>query len=388
MAINSSEDILGAVNDRYGKAAQKYESMPCCPGKTYDSKYLGVIPSEVVERDYGCGDPSKHLRPGDTVLDLGSGGGKMCFISAQMVGPKGRVIGVDINDEMLALARSAAPTVAGNLGYANVEFRKGKIEDLGLDLTLVDQYLETSPLANWADLDLFHEVVADARTRAPLVASESVDVVISNCVLNLVSPEKKRSLFKEIHRVLRRGGRAVISDVVCDEVVPAHLRADPHLWTGCVSGAMLEDEFINSFAEAGLYGIEILDRSPTPYLTIEGIEFRTMTIAAYKGKEGACWECNQAVVYKGPFKRVEDDDGHVFERGQRMAVCQKTHDILLREPFKGMFEPIEPVTPVDPAAAQPYACAAGSTLRSPSVTKGQDQPAPSLPSTKAMKGCC
>src|SRR4051812_709244 len=118
-----------AVAERYSKAAQKYESMPCCPGNSYDKRYLKAIPSEVIERDYGCGDPSKYLRPGDTVLDLGSGGGKMCFVAAQMVGAQGRVIGVDINEEMLDLANAAAPKVAEALGYANVEFRKGHIED-------------------------------------------------------------------------------------------------------------------------------------------------------------------------------------------------------------------------------------------------------------------
>lgn len=375
-----------AVADRYSKAAQKYESMPCCPGNSYDKRFLKAIPSEVIERDYGCGDPSKYLRQGDTVLDLGSGGGKMCFVAAQMVGPQGRVIGVDVNEEMLELATAAAPKVAEALGYANVEFRKGHIEDLTLDLSVVDRYLDQNPVRDWADLALFNEVADNARTTAPLVGGESVDVVMSNCVLNLVSPDRKRALFREIHRVLKKGGRAVISDVVCDEPVPDRLRADAHLWSGCVSGAMLEEEFVRSFSEAGLYGLQILERGDSPYLEIEGIEFRTMTVIAYKGKEGSCWECNQAVVYNGPFLRVEDDDGHVFERGQRSAVCEKTFSILNREPYRGAFTPIQPKTAVDVSEAQPFACAAGSTLRPPAVTK-TGQPA-RTEAAESAKGCC
>ena len=281
---------------------------------------------------------------------------------------------------------AAAPKVAEALGYANVEFRKGHIEDLTLDLTVVDRYLQQNPLRDWADLALFNEVADNARATIPLVAADSVDVVMSNCVLNLVSQDRKRALFREIHRVLKKGGRAVISDVVCDEVVPDSLRADPHLWSGCVSGAMLEEEFVRSFSDAGLYGLQILERGVAPYLEIEGIEFRTMTIIAYKGKEGACWECNQAVVYNGPFLRVEDDDGHVFERGQRSAVCEKTFGILGREPYKGSFTPIQPKTPIEVDEAEPFACVAGSTLRPPAVTK-TGQPTPTA-ATERAKGCC
>ena len=102
---------------------------------------MRAIPQEVIERDYGCGDPSQYLRAGETVLDLGSGTGKICFIAAQVVGPKGRVIGVDMTDEMLDVARRNAPVVAERIGYANVEFRKGRIQDLALDLERLDAAL-------------------------------------------------------------------------------------------------------------------------------------------------------------------------------------------------------------------------------------------------------
>lgn len=118
-------DLEEAVRSRYAKGAYTAEQNLCCPA-TYNPELLAAIPDEVLERDYGCGDPTHHLHPGETVLDLGSGAGKVCFLACQVVGPSGQVLGVDMNDEMLAVARRNAPEVARRVGYANVEFRKGK----------------------------------------------------------------------------------------------------------------------------------------------------------------------------------------------------------------------------------------------------------------------
>src|ERR1041384_4489890 len=137
--------IERAVTERYAAAAKKPEAALCCP-VNYDPKFLKVIPAEVIEKDYGCGDPSRFVREGETVLDLGSGGGKICFIAAQVVGPRGRVIGVDMTDAMLEVARRNAPVVAERLGYANVEFRKGRIQDVALDLERLDAELKRRPI--------------------------------------------------------------------------------------------------------------------------------------------------------------------------------------------------------------------------------------------------
>src|SRR5215216_1183397 len=135
--MSSLTNVEGAVRQRYSAASQAKVEALCCPVE-YDRQFLKVIPAEVIERDYGCGDPSRHLKPGETVLDLGSGTGKICFIAAQVVGSTGRVIGVDMNDDMLALARKYAPVVGEAIGFHNVEFRKGRIQDLALDIEKLD----------------------------------------------------------------------------------------------------------------------------------------------------------------------------------------------------------------------------------------------------------
>jgi hypothetical protein len=149
-------------------------------------------------------------------------------------------------------------------------------------------------------------------------------------------------LFDEIFRVLKKGGRAVISDIVSDEDVPEHLQNDAELWSGCISGALTEEGFLQAFSEAGFYGIQILKRDEQPWQTVEGIEFRAVTVEAFKGKQGPCFERNQAVIYRGPFREVLDDDNHRMERGVRYAVCDKTYNLYRKAPYRDYFEFIEP----------------------------------------------
>ena len=274
-------NVEAAVRDRYSSAAQQAEAALCCP-VNYDRKFLEIIPPEILERDYGCGDPSKHVRAGETVLDLGSGGGKICFIAAQVVGATGRVIGVDCNDEMLSLARKYQHVVGDKLGFHNVEFRKGKIQDLRLDLDRFDQVLAEQPVRSSSEWLRAEEHANSLRQSAPLVASDSIDVVVSNCVLNLVRNEDRRQLFAEIFRVLKPGGRAVISDIVSSADVPLELQADAKLWSGCISGAFREDRFAAAFESAGFQQIDVLERQAEPWTTVGSLEFRSLTVRAFK----------------------------------------------------------------------------------------------------------
>jgi ubiquinone/menaquinone biosynthesis C-methylase UbiE len=271
-----------SVRARYGAAARELEPALCCSA-SYDARYLAAMPQEIIERDYGCGDPTPFVRPGDVVLDLGSGGGKVCYIAAQIAGPTGRVIGVDCNLEMLALARRYQPAVAGRLGYANVEFRCGMIQDLRLDLDQLAAELARRPVndvAGWLDLRSVEERL---RRERPMIADASVDCVLSNCVLNLVRPRDRVDLFAELFRVLKPQGRAAISDIVASADVPESLQRDPELWSGCVSGAYREDRFVQAFRDAGFQSAEIVQRQAVPWQAVDGIEFRAVTVLAHKG---------------------------------------------------------------------------------------------------------
>lgn len=375
-------NVEQAVRARYSAASKEREPALCCPVQ-YDRQFLEVLPQELIDRDYGCGDPSKYVLEGETVLDLGSGGGKICYIASQIVGENGHVIGIDMNDDMLALAHKYQDEIAARIGWDNVEFHKGKIQDLALDVERFEAYLAANPVSDaeaWARAE---RLADDLRANDPMIASDSVDVVLSNCVLNLVDPEDRRRLFAELHRVLKRGGRAVISDIVCDEVVPERLKNDPELWSGCISGAFVEHEFLAEFEEAGFYGVEIIVRQEEPWATVEGIEFRSVTVRAFKGKEGPCRDHHQAVVYRGPWKSVTDDDGHVLRRGVRTAVCAKTYNIYTNAPYADAIIPVPPHTPVTAEEATQFNCRRNA-IRDPRETKGVEFDKTELP----MSDCC
>lgn len=229
MDTNTGHDIRSAVRETYGKIAEQNHNGGCCGGGCgtpavggtaaeklgYSAEDMNAVP-EGANLDLGCGNPQAiaALRPGETVLDLGSGAGFDAFLAARAVGDAGRVIGVDMTHEMLAKARANATKA----GYTNVEFRLGEIE---------------------------HLPVADA----------SVDVIISNCVINL-SPDKPQ-VFREAFRALRPGGRLAISDVVATAELPDEVRRDLALYTGCMAGASQIDALAAMLHAAGFIDIRI-----------------------------------------------------------------------------------------------------------------------------------
>src|SRR5213082_1295832 len=224
------EDVREAVKQKYGEAAKRAASggTACCGGGAelsgcdpitkdlYSEAEKGALPKKAVAASLGCGNPTAlaKLQPGEVVLDLGSGGGIDVILSAKRVGPTGKAYGLDMTDEMLALARENQKKA----GVGNVEFLKGAIEAIPLP-------------------------------------DNSVDVIISNCVINL-SGDKDRVL-AEAFRVLKPGGRFAVSDVVVRGDVPADIRKSMELWVGCIAGALEETEYATKLALAGFESIEV-----------------------------------------------------------------------------------------------------------------------------------
>jgi len=327
--------MQSAVLSTYSDGAKEVQAELCCP-VDYDTSLLKMLPQEIIEKDYGCGDPSRYVREGDTVVDLGSGGGKICYMAAYLAGESGRVIGVDMNDDMLSLARKYQSEMAEKIGGDRISFVKGHIQDLALDLAALDNYLSKHPVSSTT---AYHDMLAwqaKQRAEAPLIADGTVDLVISNCVLNLVSDAEKTQLINEIFRVLKPGGRVAISDIVSDQFVPEHLKADPKLWSGCISGAFQEEEFAEVFIDAGFVGAHYDKWETTPWQVVEGIEFRSVTLTASKPLT-ANSNSSHDLVYRGPFTEICDDYGNVFIRGEKTRVDAESYAALNTSTYQNQF---------------------------------------------------
>jgi len=332
MSMNARESVL----DRYSEGARERQESLCCP-VSYDTGLLAILPDEIIEKDYGCGDPSRYVEEGDVVLDLGSGGGKICYMAAQLVGETGRVIGLDMNDDMLALARKYQTEMATRLGGDRVRFIKGHIQDLGLGIDALDEYLRAHPVNSHEDYAALKAWETAQRRDNPLVPDASVDLVISNCVLNLVDDHEKQHMIREIFRVLKPGGRIAISDIVSDQMIPANMKNDPELWSGCISGAFREDEFLDAFTTAGFNAACYDKWDAEPWRIIEDIEFRSVTLTAIKPEVGNEQIIDRAVIYRGPFAGVVDDNGQTYIRGKRVNISGTTHSLLVNPAFGNAF---------------------------------------------------
>jgi len=269
-ALHDKEDILN----------------PAC----YEEQYLSHIPAHLRFRGYGCGSPilDAKLRESESVLDLGSGRGIECFIASKLVGKNGRVMGVDMLDSMLKIARSGAEEVTQSLGYNNLTFAKG--------------YLEALPEKD-----------------------ERFDVITSNCVLNLSS--HKRKLFAEIFRVLKKGGRLVVSDVICDEEASATIRNDAKLSGECIGGALTQTHLLGLLRESGFENIQLLKRFF--YREVQGHTFYSLTFEAYKPNVQKQIE----VIYKGVGESLTLDNGVVLFKGMKTRIDEALAKRLGNELF-------------------------------------------------------
>ena len=359
-------DVKTSVLERYSEGARERQESLCCP-VDYDTSLLQILPQEIIDKDYGCGDPSRYVVEGDIVLDLGSGGGKICYMAAQLVGDSGSVIGIDMNDDMLSLAHRYKAEMAEKLGGDRVEFRKGQIQDLALSLSDVENYINEYPIESLQQLERFETWKRQRRKSKPMVEDASVTLVVSNCVLNLVANEDRMHMISEIFRVLKPGGRVAISDIVSDEAVPEHLQNDPELWSGCISGAFQEKEFVQAFLDAGFIGVSYDKWDGDPWQVVEGIEFRSVTLTAYKPVATSALDAGQAVIYKGPFKEVYDEYGRVYPRGDRVAVSERFFENLTQGAYSDHFIGVQPQKAPENKTSF---CAKPGTLRSVKETKG------------------
>jgi len=293
------DDIAQKVSERYARAAATGEQM-CCPTGYNFNDLKTFIPEEVLKISYGCGTPAglDTVKGGETVLDIGSGGGIDCFEASRRVGPSGRVIGIDMTDTMLEIARRNAPIVTGNLGYpsSNVEFRKGMADAMPVD-------------------------------------DGAVDLIISNCVINL-APDK-RNVFREMFRVLKPGGRFTISDIVADQTVPQYLVHDTEKWGDCLSGALPVGDYIGGMAEAGFLAIHQV--KTIPWQRIDGIQFLSVTLTGYKLPPAQTNSHGRFATLAGPFSRVTDELGQNYRRGVPQQVDARTAQMLSAPPFQQLF---------------------------------------------------
>ncbi|WP_315731570.1 MULTISPECIES: methyltransferase domain-containing protein [unclassified Bradyrhizobium] len=319
------------VDQLYTRAAKEAVPGLCC-APTYDPKYLEIIPAEVIERDYGCGDPTEYVRAGDTVLDLGSGSGKLAFIIAQIVGSEGRVIGIDANASMIELSRNAGPIVSLRIGCRNIEFKRAAIEDMDLDLELVDRHLRANRVGTVEQSIQFERYKRSLRLEHPPIQNGSIDVALSNCVLNLVDGTDRPRVFAAIFRKLRPGGRLVISDIVCDTTVPVDIAVDGQLDAECISGAFTVPELTALFGNAGFVATKIFKVGET-WREINGAAFRSMTFVGFKPLESSAQAEEVPVIYRGPWKCVEDDRGNLFVRGRRQKMSRDEVALFLSGPY-------------------------------------------------------
>jgi len=321
-----SESVQEKVKDYYGEVLQSSSDLKtsaCCPIDAmpeFLKPYLSNIHDEVITRFYGCGSPIPLSLEGKTVLDLGCGTGRDCYLLSQMVGPEGKVIGIDMTEEQLKVARETLPWHMEKFGYTqpNAEFHHAFIEDL---------------------------------TTAGL-ADNSIDVVVSNCVINLSA--NKENVFKEIFRVLKPGGELFFSDVYADRRLNAEQQQDKVLLGECLGGALYTEDFRRLMNKVGVADYRICSKGQIELLDPQVLDmagdtkFYSLTVRAFKlDLEDRCEDYGQVATYLGGIPHgkhhFELDDHHRFIKNKPMLVCRNTAEMLSQSRYQAYFNVTEPV---------------------------------------------
>lgn len=310
------------VQDYYGKelqGSQDLKTNACCSVDSYPQRIkqaLGNIHDEVINRYYGCGLTIPTHIEGLRVLDLGSGAGRDCYLLSQLVGAQGSVVGIDMTDEQLAVARQHSDWHQDKFSYteSNVSFVKGNIQDL----------------------------------QAAGIESDNFDVIISNCVVNLAA--NKKAVLSEAYRVLKQGGEFYFSDVYCDRRIPQHLVNDKELYGECLSGSLYWNDFVNLAKEVGFADPRVVEsrrlsiENDSIQRKTEGYRFYSVTYRLFKlpELEPACEDYGQAIKYLGGLeeepRQFRLDDHHLFEQGKIVPVCGNTWFMLANTRYQLFFE--------------------------------------------------
>jgi arsenite methyltransferase len=319
--VKNIEERLNSVKEYYGRVLQTTKDLQtnaCCPTDAVPPSLIAVerlLEPEILDKFYGCGSPIPQAPEGCVVLDLGCGTGRDVYITSRLVGEKGKVIGVDMTDEQLAIARKYITSHTRRFGYSepNVAFKKSYIEDL-----------------------------SEAG-----IADNSVDMVISNCVINL-SPDKQ-AVFAEIFRVLKPGGELFFSDIFAGRRIPAHHQSDPVLLGECLAGSLYIEDFRRLLRDLGCMDYRVFTKrkvtidNPEIRAKIGMIDFYSMTIRAFKldSLEDICEDYGQVALYLGTMAENPHefmlDDHHIFKTGKPMLVCGNTATMLQETRFGKFF---------------------------------------------------
>jgi SAM-dependent methyltransferase len=309
--------MKSSVAEYYGRQLEQTDDLEfgaCCT-TDYDAALTSKLTDEVLDKRYGCGSPIPSELEGATVLDLGCGAGADCFIASQLVGESGEVIGLDMTEEQLEVARRNVEPHMENFGYEspNVSFRHGEIEDIPLE-------------------------------------DGSVDVVISNCVINLSTD--KQAVYDEIWRVLTPGGEFYISDIVADRRLPEHLREDDHLWSECLAGALYVDDLADIESEAGFRDVRVVESNDTGDV-LEGTRFFSQIRRGFKlDLDPRLEDYAQTAVYRGTIADDPEtfvlDEQVVFEAGEVTRVSRNTARMLRESRYAPHFEVSEPLRHTGP----------------------------------------
>jgi len=319
--VNKIAQIQKDVQEYYGQVIQKTDDLKakvCCPVDSLPDElkpFLKNIHNEVQERFYGCASSIPPLLEGLTILDLGSGTGRDCYLFSQLVGPEGNVIGVDMTDEQLAVANKYIPYHMERFGYSkpNVDFRKSCIEDL----------------------------------KSVGIEDNSVDLIFSNCVLNL-SPDKEK-VFSEIFRVLKPGGELYFSDVYAGRRVPKHLQTDPVLVGECLGGALYLEDFRRIMQKVGFLDFRTVSQTrldvgnPEIEKKAGMIDFYSTVFRSFKcNLEDICENFGHVAYYNGTIPghlhEFELDDHHLFRTGMPVPICGNTTNMLSETRYKEHFK--------------------------------------------------